>query len=80
MSNSEYSVLITKSDNLYVVRSTFPKSEVGDTGIGRVDFAGTQYDSFASKQAALDYADELVEVGHVASVEVRHIIRIVHKK
>lgn len=80
MSNSKYIVPVTDSNNLYVVKSTFPKSRVGDSGIGRVYFTDPTYDSFASKQSALDFCNELVEVGNVESVEVRHIIRIVHKK
>lgn len=76
MKNSEYIVPVISYDNLHVVRSTFPKSEeVDDTG-----FTEPQYDSFASKESALEYADELVKVGKVETVEVRHIIRIVHKK
>ena len=81
MSNSKYIVPVTDSNNLYVVKSTFPKSRVGDSGIGRVYFSDMpHYDSFASKKSALDYADELVKVGNVKTVEVRHIIRIVHEK
>ena len=79
MKKSEYIVPVTASDNLYVVRSTYPESEVGESGIGRVYFASPQYDSFASKQEALDYASSLVEVGNVSSVEVRHVVRIVNK-
>jgi len=76
MKNSKYIVPVIASDNFYVVRSTYnPFARHQETG----EFNGTEYNSFSSEQKALDYASSMVEVGDVTSVEVRHIIRIVHK-
>jgi len=66
MKNSEYFASVTESDNLYVVRSTYPVAE-------------SQTDSFAYKQEALEFADDLVKIGKVTSVEVTRVIRVVHK-
>jgi hypothetical protein len=66
MENSKYWAAITESDNLYVVRSTYPS-------------AVSQTDSFAHKEEALDYAEDLVKIGKVTSVEVRRIMRVIRK-
>jgi len=63
MKNSEYFASVTESDNLYEVRSTYLVTE-------------PQIDSFAYKQEALDFADDLVKIGKVTSVEITRVIRV----
>lgn len=60
----EYKIQTSESDNVYIVKSTYKDD--------------TQLDSFGSKQSALDYADQQLEAGALQSIEVMHVIKLVH--
>jgi hypothetical protein len=61
----EYRIQTLESDNVYVVKTTY--------------LGGTQLDGFASKQSALDFADQQLKTGIIQSVEVTHVIKLVRE-
>lgn len=61
----EYRIHTVESDNVYMVQSTYEDA--------------TQLDSFASKQSALDHAEQQLKTGILKSIEVTHIIKLVRE-